>query len=408
MNFFCGARCYQCGKEWDKSEFSYLCPSCMGNLELIYEYPKIKQIATREFFHNNKDYSLWRYAPFLPLEKKPAIPLQIGWTPLYSVPHKKNIRLYIKDEGRNPSASLKDRASSIALGHALEKNVPLVTGASTGNAGSSMACLSASVGMPAYIFVPCQAPQAKIAQLMIFGANVLMVKGNYDQAFDLCLKISQELGWYNRNTGYNPYTREGKKTCAMEICEQLQWQVPDWVAVSVGDGNIISGLAKGFSDLQKVGLIDRLPKMVAVQSTLSNSIARSIKHFQEGKPLAIETVQATTIADSISVDFPRDGIAAVKAVLESGGIALEVSDEEILSAIPKTARQWGIFGEPAGVASLAGLQKMLDHNIIKENESIVCVITGNGLKDVSSAIKAAGTPPIIEANITAVKQFLHI
>lgn len=334
--------------------------------------------------------------------------MQIGWTPLYSVPHKKNIRLYIKDEGRNPSASLKDRASSIALGHALEKNVPLVTGASTGNAGSSMACLSASVGMPAYIFVPCQAPQAKIAQLMIFGANVLMVKGNYDQAFDLCLKISQELGWYNRNTGYNPYTREGKKTCAMEICEQLQWQVPDWVAVSVGDGNIISGLAKGFSDLQKVGLIDRLPKMVAVQSTLSNSIARSIKHFQEGKPLAIETVQATTIADSISVDFPRDGIAAVKAVLESGGIALEVSDEEILSAIPKTARQWGIFGEPAGVASLAGLQKMLDHNIIKENESIVCVITGNGLKDVSSAIKAAGTPPIIEANITAVKQFLHI
>ncbi len=407
MSFFCGARCYQCGKEWEREKFTYLCPSCMGNLEIVYDYSKIKKIAIREYFQKNKDYSMWRYFPFLPIEEKSPIPLHIGWTPLYPIAQEKRIRLYIKDEGRNPSASLKDRASAIALTYAIEKKEKLVTGASTGNAGSSMACLCASVGMPAYIFVPCHAPQAKIAQLMIFGAKVLMVKGNYDKAFDLCLKISQDLGWYNRNTGYNPYTREGKKTCAMEICEQLQWNMPDWVVVSVGDGNILSGLAKGFSDLQKTGLIDRVPKLVAVQSTLSNSIAQSINRCQQGKPLTIESINATTIADSISVDFPRDGIAAVKAILESNGIALEVTDEEILATIPITARQYGVFGEPAGAASLAGLQKMLDQNIIKENERVVCVVTGNGLKDVSSAIKAAGTPPLIEADITAVKEFLN-
>ncbi|HNW91281.1 MAG TPA: threonine synthase [bacterium] len=397
-----GLKCTQCGKEHTLRETQYVCTSCGANTEVVYDYALIKQRISRASLAQDRNFSVWRYAPFYPLAGLEMIPpQQIGWTPLYPAPRLGAAiglsRLYVKDDGRNPSASFKDRASGVALAHARENGAPLICGASTGNAASSLACLAGAIGYRTIIFVPQTAPPAKIAQIMTFGAEIVMVRGTYDQAFDLCLAASAKYGWYNRNTGYNPFTREGKKSCAFEICEQLGWQVPDWVAVSVGDGNIISGLWKGFRDLLAAGLIDRLPKMLAAQSTLSSAVADAVR--RGGK---LEPVRATTVADSISVDIPRDGAMAVRAVTESGGAAITVDDAVILESIKTVARGVGVFGEPAGVTGYAGVEILAKAGVIKADETVVAVVTGNGLKDVASAAKVAGTPTVIDPELAAV------
>ncbi|MDQ7824501.1 MAG: threonine synthase [Candidatus Eremiobacteraeota bacterium] len=413
MNRVKGMECISCrGKvAYDAKKVQYLCPECGGNLEILFDYQHIGKYFTREALAASKDFSMWRYAPLLPIQDLSRIPpLHIGWTPLYHAGKMGAVlgmsQLYLKDDGRNPSASLKDRAGAVALVCALERGISSITGASTGNAGSSMACLCASVGIRPVIFVPEKAPRAKIAQLLLYGARVLMVRGTYDEAFDLCLKVSDTYGWFNRNTGYNPFTREGKKTCILEICEQLMWDAPDWVFVSVGDGNIISGMWKGLRDLNELGFIKKLPRICAVQSEKSNAVAQAVKNYQDG-PITVKPVKATTIADSISVDLPRDGIAAVRAVLETKGEAVEVSDEEILENIKFLAHHSGIFGEPAGVTSLAGLRKLLKKGIVKPDEKVACIITGNGLKDVDSALKVAGSGETIDPTLEAVKKVLE-
>ncbi|MCD4784016.1 MAG: threonine synthase [Candidatus Eremiobacteraeota bacterium] len=399
---------------YEPGKIKYQCDKTGENLDVVYDYDYIKKHFNKADLKDSRDYSIWRYAPMLPVKTLDHIPpLQIGWTPLYkSRKLGKNIgldNLYFKDDGRNPSASFKDRASAIALVRAIEDGATIVTGASTGNAGSSMACLCASVGMPAVIFVPEKAPVAKIAQLLIFGAKVFAVRGTYDEAFDLCLKVSGEFGWINRNTGYNPFTREGKKTCAFEICEQLEWEVPDRVFVSVGDGNIISGLWKGFRDLFKLGFIDKIPKLYGVQSEKSNSIFLSVKEckLDPDADIRICTVKATTIADSISVDTPRDGQMAVRAILETDGDAVQVSDEDILDAVKLLGKNEGIFAEPAGATAYAGVRKLALMGDLPEDETIVAVITGNGLKDVSSALKVAGKPIGINPDLDEVKRYIN-
>jgi threonine synthase len=410
MNHVKGMECINCRKEiaFDRVEIQYQCPSCGGNLDLAYDYDLIKKGFTRDGLARNGDFSVWRYSPVLPIKDLTYIPpLHIGWTPLY---HAEKVgrelglsSVYVKDDGRNPSASFKDRAGSVALVVARERGIKDITGASTGNAGSSMACLCASVGLRPVIFVPEKAPRAKIAQLLLYGAKVLLVKGTYDEAFDLCLKVSAHYKWFNRNTGYNPFTREGKKTCSFEICEQLKWNAPDWIFVSVGDGNIISGIWKGLRDLHSLGFIDKMPKICGVQSELSNAIAQAVKHSPQDQ-IIVKPVSATTIADSISVDLPRDGVAAVRAIRETKGAAVEVSDAEILETIKFLAYHEGIFGEPAGVTSMAGLRKMAREGAVSRDERIVCINTGSGLKDVDSALKAAGAGTTIEPTLEAVEK----
>ena len=399
-----GLKCTVCGLEHTLKETRYTCTACRSNSEVIYDYELIKKKINRKKLARNRDYSLWRYAPFYPLASLKLIPpQQIGWTPLYRASRLGGQiglnNLYIKDDGRNPSASFKDRASSVALVRALEDKAKLICGASTGNAASSLSCLTGAIGFRTIIFVPQSAPAAKIAQIMAFGAEIIMVKGNYDQAFDLCLQATAEFGWYNRNTGFNPFTREGKKSCSFEICEQLGWQVPDWVFVPVGDGNIISGIWKGFRDLKAVGLIDRLPKLAGVQSLQSSAIADAVA--RGGKLIPIS---ATTIADSISVDLPRDGAMAVRAIGESGGAAVKVDDKEILEAIKTVARGCGVFGEPAGVTAYAGVEALAKQGKLKADDVCVAVVTGSGLKDVASAAKVAGTPSIIEPTMDELKK----
>ena len=288
----------------------------------------------------------------------------------------------------------------------------MIAAASTGNAGAALAGMAAAAASKAIIFAPKTAPQAKVAQLLMFGARVLLVNGNYDQAFDLTLQASREFGWYCRNTGYNPFTVEGKKTAAYEICEQLEisnpqspiskWRAPDRVFVSVGDGNIISGIWKGFKDLLALGWIDKMPKLMGVQSEGSAACANAWKANTE----TITPVVANTIADSISVDLPRDGVRAVRAVRETNGEYVVVSDDEILAAMRDLARGVAVFAEPAGATAYAGLVKAVKEKMIDENETVVVMNTGNGLKDVKSALQAAGEAVVIEPNLQAVKHAL--
>jgi threonine synthase len=308
----------------------------------------------------------------------------------------------IKDDGRNPSASSKDRASAVVIAKSLETaGAQIIACASTGNAASSLACLAAPMGIRAVIFVPETAPPAKVAQLMVFGASVIMVRGTYDDAFDLCLQASAEYGWYNRNTGHNPYTREGKKTLAYEVCEQNGWQCPDWVFVPVGDGNIISGVWKGFRDLREMGFIDRLPKLAACQAEGSDAVTRAID--ADG---VISPVEGRTVADSIAVSMPRDGEAAVQALIHAEGTAFRVSDDDILAAIPEMARETGVFAEPASAVSLAALRGALHADVIGKDETVVLLVTGNGLKDVDSAMRTVGKPRVIEPDMEEVRRLL--
>jgi len=320
----------------------YVCPACGGNLEIRYQWPSEK--GTWWIDESRRD--IFRYRALLPVsDLSLASPLRVGMTPLYEATRLGAMvglnKLFLKDDGQNPSASFKDRAGAVALVRARETGASVLCGASTGNAGSSMACLAASVGMPCVIFVPEKAPAAKIAQLLIFGAKVLAVKGTYDDAFDLCMEVCDKRGWFNRNTGHNPFTREGKKTAAFEIFEQLG-TIPDWVVVPTGDGNILAGIWKGFCDLKEAGIVDKTPKMLCAQSEKSAAISQTVWKLQKAgnstpdwKTVEIAPVTATTVADSISVDIPRDGLAAVRAVVESNGMAVTVPDEAILAAIPE-------------------------------------------------------------------------
>ncbi len=413
---FAGFQCFACATRQEASFAGYVCPVCGGNVELTYDYASLRAQASKTFPVAGRP-DIFRYAALLPVERLDlASPLRVGMTPLYPARRLGAgvglAQLFLKDDGLNPSASFKDRAGAIALIRARETGAKVIAGASTGNAGSSMACLAASVGQPCVIFVPEKAPAAKIAQLLVFGAIVLAVKGTYDDAFDLCMKVCAQRGWFNRNTGHNPFTREGKKTCAFEICEELGWEAPDRVVVSVGDGNIISGLWKGFRELHAIGRITRLPKMVCAQSSASSAITQAVAAVRatggspEWSQVRIAPVSATTLADSISVDIPRDGLAAVRAVIESGGDAVTVSDEDILAGIPELARQAGVFVEPAAACAWAVAKKMALAKMIQPEECVVCVLTGNGLKDVASARKTVGEPCPVENNLASVDQAL--
>ncbi|WP_206811732.1 threonine synthase [Paradesulfitobacterium ferrireducens] len=397
-----GLRCVNCGKEVPAVPGTYTCPSCAnksGILDVIYDYQAIKRLTSREQLSQSKDYSIFRYLPFLPIGPDSARPhLRVGWSPLYKPPGLgKSLgmtNLYVKDDGQNPTASLKDRASIIAVTKAVEEKALTVAASSTGNAASSLAGSAAAMGLKSVIFVPSRAPQGKVAQLLIFGATVVSVQGSYEDTFRLSAEAIERFGWYNRNAAINPYLVEGKKTVALEIAEQLNWEVPDWIMVSVGDGCTIAGVWKGFKDLYQVGWIDRLPKIAGVQSTGCSPL---VDAFLENRPWRPK--EENTLADSIAVGVPRNPDKALNAVRESGGTMVAVSDEAILEAMRELGRTSGIFGEPAGVTGTAGLKVLIEKGVIGADEKVVTIVTGNGLKDVQNAIKAVGEPIKVEPSL---------
>ncbi len=386
-------QCVACGKEHKTRETDYTCLACGSPLEINYDYKLIKKRFDYDVLETNSNYNMWRYIDLLPIDDHDEIPpVQVGWTPLYDsedLAERLGIRkLFIKDEGRNPTGSIKDRGSAVAVARALEVGAKVITDASSGNASDSLACLTANLKMKTVIFAPKNTPEPKLVQLYIYGAQVIRIDGTYDEAFELCKSATEKFKWYNRSAGFNPYAREGKKTCAFEICEQLHWEAPDKIIAAAGDGSIISGLWKGFTDFSKLGIIEKMPQMVAVQAEGSAAIANAWKNKTE-----VASVAAKTLADSISVNYPRDAALALQALQESKGMALTVSDDEILAAIPELARGSSVFAEPSGAVPYAGLKKMVKEGLIKKDETVAIIVGGNGLKDIATAAKSIKISP---------------
>ena len=411
-----------CNTEYLPGQVTYTCPKDGGNLDVILDYEAIRAKYQPEDILSRTDYSLWRYLPLLPVSEYPggATPLHaVGWSPVFSLARLGNQlglkNLWLKDESGNPTASFKDRASAIVVARAREIQAEVVITASTGNAGAALAGMSAAVGQKAVILAPKTAPPAKVAQLLIFGATVILVDGTYDDAFDLTVEAANEFKWYCRNTGYNPFTAEGKKTAALEIWEWWRAAAKDWhkpsgpgsdrppltVFVSVGDGNIISGIHKGFKDLVKLGWLERAPRLIGVQAEGSAAIANA---FHAGTE-TITPVSATTLADSISVDLPRDGVRAVRAARQTGGTYITVKDSDILKGIAALGKL-GIFAEPAGATAYAGLVRAAADGLVGEEDPILVLNTGSGLKDVKSAMQAVPEAPVVKPNLTALKEAL--
>lgn len=405
--------CSICGAAYEPDEVTYTCPKDGGNLNVILDEASIKKDLTPDTFSTLPEASLWRYLNLLPVEDPGGVgtPLRrAGWTPVYKstrLAEQLGLRdLWIKDESPNPTASFKDRASAVVVARANQINAEVIVAASTGNAGAALAGMAAAVGSKAVIFAPKTAPPAKIAQLLVFGAKVILVDGTYDQAFDLSIEATHHFGWYNRNTGFNPFTAEGKKTAAFEIWEQVISQFPNQkkpltIFIPVGDGNIISGVHKGFKDLHSLGWLEQVPRIIGVQSEGSAAIANT---FHKGSE-EITAVQADTLADSIAVDLPRDGVRAVRAARETDGTYIIVPDSEILTAIADLGRI-GVFAEPAAATAYAGLQAAVAKSLVTEDDPVLVLSTGSGLKDVQAAMQAVTAAPIVEPTLDAVKEVL--
>ena len=398
MKYVLGAKCVKCGREYPAAPSLTTC-ACGGILDIVYDYAAIRRHFSPKSLADCRDYSMWRYRPLLPVEEESAPPpLRVGWSPLYKADRLARAlgldTLYLKDDGQNPTSSLKDRASALAVVKAREAGAKVIACSSTGNAASSLAGNAAAAGLKTYIFVPSRAPKGKVAQLMTFGATVISVQGSYEETFELSKQAIDRWGWYNRNAAINPYLSEGKKTVALEIMEQLSWQVPDYIAISVGDGCTIAGLWKGLKDLYAIGFIDRLPRLISAQAEGCCPINRAIA---ENKPW--EPMEENTLADSIAVGVPRNADKALTAIRESDGIVVNVSDQEIMAAQQLLGRTCGVFGEPAGVTGAAGVKKLCEQGVIGKDDTVVSVVTGNGLKDVANAIKAAGEPISIPSDM---------
>jgi threonine synthase len=407
MQFVVSLRCVFCGRTYAAGT-AETCPGCGpgGILDVQFDYPAISRVLTRRSLARRTELSHWRYRELLPVRGDSVLPaLSVGWTPLTPTPrlgrHIGLPALVLKDDGRNATGSMKDRASALGVVKAKERRRKVIACSSTGNAASSCAGMAASLGLRSVIFVPQRAPEPKLAQLLIFGATVLRVRGSYEDAFQLSERACERWGWYNRNCAVNPYLVEGKKTVGLEIAEQLAWDPPDWVAVSVGDGCTIAGVWKAFRELKEIGLIARTPRVLGVQAEGAAPITAA---FRDHKPL--QPVEPRTIADSIAVGVPRNWKKAVLAVEQAGGAMINVSDDEILDAIRYTGQLAGIFAEPAAATAIAGLRRAVAEGIVGHRAKAVAIITGNGLKDVQSARQAAGQPFDIDPSGEGLEEIL--
>jgi len=412
--YFC---CVNCQKLIYSNNITYLCPDCSTNnspisppkgvLKVLYNYAAInKKYANKNLFNLLKE---TKFIDLLPIKSTNSLsPLKVGKTPLYKfkASHISKAftfdKIYFKDDALNPTYSLKDRASEIVSAWAKENNIDTIVAASTGNAGSSIAGICASQKQKAIVCVPEKAPLAKLLQIMHYGALIVPVKGNYDDAFELSIDISKEFGYYNRNTAFNPFTIEGKKTVAFEIFDNLNMNMPDFIFVSVGDGVIISGLYKGFEDLLMLGIINKMPTIVAVQSEKSKNLIANLKNKKN-----FIIYPSDTLADSISVDVPRNFYMTKDYLYKYKGKYLLVSDDEISNASKILSNNTGIFSEPAASAAFAGLLKYSENSKIAKNAKIVVLLTGSGLKDIKSIQSKYNMPAPIKPNIESFKKFVY-
>lgn len=390
--------CVTCGRGFtpgSRPQHWLTCDSCgprEGILDVHYDMPAVRQ-AWHERPLAVRPHNHWRYHELLPIDER-HIPWDwtVGGTPLIETPRLAKeldiARLVLKDEGRNPTASFKDRASSVGVAHAMSLGAQTVACASTGNAATSLAGHAALAGLSAVIFVPETAPEPKLAQLLIYGATVVAVQGTYDQAYELCARACSQFGWYNRNCAVNPVLVEGKKTGGLELAEQAGELAarPWWVAVSVGDGCTLAGIWKGLVEMQQLGVLEHLPRMLGVQAVGVAPVEFALRH--EVLP---DAIQGSTLADSINVSVPRNWRKAVRSIRQSRGAIVCVSDDAILQAMRNTGAA-GVFAEPAAAAAVAGIAEARRVGILDPHETVVAMITGSGLKDTRAALLAGGEP----------------
>lgn len=402
-------RCIECGETYREDPALMVCPVCSGHQEAGGTTRGVLEVVLRSlpttWPHFRASDAEFLQA-FLPIGDAGAIPpLQVGDTPLLEAPRLRSElgmpRLFLKDDTRNPSGSTKDRASLLVATKAVEYGLETIATASTGNAATALAAAAAAAGLRAVVFVPGTTPRAKLIQMLSYGATVVPVSGTYDQAFDLCLEACAHFGWYNRSTAFNPFTIEGKKTAALEIAVDLALEGPDAVLVPTGDGVILAGLAKGFRDLQTAGLIDQRPRLIAVQPEGSAAISSALR---SGHDVATAVRGAASIADSLTVETPRNAIGCLAEVRASGGAGVVVSDQAIRRSIPKLGSLTGLFAEPAGAAALAGLDAALEEGLVDRDERVVLMITGTGLKDIAAASEAVEVPEPIDPTLEAVEE----
>jgi len=379
-------KCINCGKEFSWDSDIYTCDKCgnrNGTLEVMIDFNSKTKIKSERK-------GIWRYIDFLPLNEENIFDkLLVGDTPIITSDHIAEelgiAEFLIKDDGRNPTASFKDRASVMAVSKCFEKGYEHIFAASTGNAASSISGIGVAAGLKVHIFVPASAPDAKITQLMVYGADVNKVIGTYDQAFDISLEIGMNNGWYCRNSAVNPFLLEGKKTGTYEFAEQLDFKLPDIIMVSVGDGTIYSSIHKAVDELYDMKMITKKPTIVGVQGENSNAIQLA---FEKGRPFASCDIEnPECVADSISVGKPRDYLKACKYAYKNDGFFISVDDHSIGKAIIDLARYSGVFAEPAGAVAFAGARKLSEKGYLNHKTRIGILVTGNGLKDINSVKK---------------------
>ena len=404
-------RCSECGTTYDEDEVRLACPACATRQQPGGVTRGVLEVELDELP------STWPDAPpasadyltaFLPLGSAEHLaPLAVGGTPLLPVPELRRELampdLWLKDDTRNPSGSTKDRASLLVAAKARQYGYRTIAAASTGNAATALAAVCAAAGLEAVLFIPAAAPEAKLVQMLSYGARVFRVDGSYDDAFELCLAACDRFGWYNRNTALNPFTVEGKKTAALEIARALAPQAPDVVVVPVGDGVIVSGVAKGFADLERAGLISKRPRLLAVQPEGSASIVAALA---AGAPEITPVPKAASVADSLVVQAPRNALLCLRQIRDSGGAGVAVPDSSIIDAIARLARATGVFAEPAAAAALAGLDAALGQGLVGRDERLVLLVTGTGLKAVPAAARAVHRPEPIPPSVDAVAHHL--
>lgn len=395
--------CTRCGETYDPDHLRYTCanhPGVEGILEVTYDYDLIQERFDEPL--DGRIESQWKYRAFLPVaDDAEPVTLQEGGTALHDAPRLSEalgVDTRIKDDGRNPTGVLKDRATSVSVTKAAHAGREVVTCASTGNAAASLAGYAARGGLDCRLFVPNDTPKEKLAQPLVYGADVLAVRGSYDEAYDLSMNVTDEYGWYNRNAAINPFQVEGKRTVGHELAEQTQADVPDWLVFSMGDGCTIAGGWKGFREFYDLGYVDDTPKLLGVQAEGARAIHDAFHAHDSSDNVA------ATVADSIAVGRPRNTVKATEALHESGGTSVVVSDEEILHAEQTLGSTEGLYAEPAGAAPIAGIRKALAEGIIDDDESVLAVVTGSGLKDTTSAMEAAGSPTEIQPELGEVRR----
>ncbi|MGQ9788277.1 MAG: threonine synthase [Candidatus Hadarchaeaceae archaeon] len=410
---FSELKCVRCGRVHPPTKSLYVCVSCGGKLDVIYDYQTVADDISRKELVKRKN-GVWKYYELLPLmSRKNIVSLGEGGTQLITAKNlarKLRMRhLLLKDETRNPSASFKDRPMSVGVSKAVEFGARAVVCASSGNAAIALSVYAAKAGIKCHVFVPLDAPKSKVAQLLMHGARVVQPRksGVGDPTYKFMQESWKKLGWHPIPSAgaFNPYQPEGSKTISYEICEQMNWQVPDWVVIPTGAGTLLSGNAKGYFEFEQMGLVKEVPRLVAIQAEGCPPI---VKAFKEGTAphYILPWPRPKTVAGGLVDPYPWDADTAIPAIKRSGGTAEAVSDAEILAAVKLLARSEGIFAEPSGAAGLAGLIRLLDEGVISRSDVVVIEITGGGLKDVGTAMKMVEKPATIGPSLDQVQNLL--